>query len=186
MRVSLPAQTILDFDIENRPLSYLGGDFTTAEITAIAWSWYGTDDVQVRLLGEVDYHTMLTDFVVDYDKADIVTGHYIRNHDLPHINGALLEAGLPPLSKKRTSCTKNDLVRRTGVSASQESLADMLDVPTSKEHMTQKDWRLANRLLPEGLTRTKERVVQDVIQHKQLRERLIEEGFLRPPRVWKP
>ena len=186
MGVRLPAQKILDFDIENRPLSYLGGDFTTAEITAIAWSWIGSDDVEVRLLGEVDYETMLTDFVEAYNEADIVTGHYIRNHDLPHINGALLESGLPPLEKKRTSCTKNDLVRRTGVSASQESLADMLGVPSSKEHMTQRDWRTANRLLPQGLERTKTRVVNDVIQHKQLRERLIEEGFLRPPKVWKP
>jgi hypothetical protein len=186
LKVSLPQQRILDFDIENRPLSYLGGDFTTAEITAIAWGWTDSKDVEVRLLGEVDYETMLTDFVKAYDEADIVTGHYIRNHDLPHINGALLESGFAPLSAKRTSCTKNDLVRRTGVSASQESLADMLGVKSSKEHMTQRDWRTANRLLPKGLERTKTRVVNDVIQHKQLRERLIEEGYLRPPKVWKP
>ena len=61
----------------------------------------------------------------------------------------------------------------------------MLGVKSSKEHMTQRDWRTANRLLPKGLERTKTRVVNDVIQHKQLRERLIEEGYLRPPRVWK-
>jgi len=32
-------QRILDFDIENRPLSYWIPDQPTAEITAIAWAW---------------------------------------------------------------------------------------------------------------------------------------------------
>ena len=34
--VSARPLRVLDFDIENRPLSYLGSDFTTAEVTAIA------------------------------------------------------------------------------------------------------------------------------------------------------
>src|SRR5690606_12970728 len=41
---------ILDFDLENRPLSYLGEDWTSAEITAIGWSWIGSDKVEVLLL----------------------------------------------------------------------------------------------------------------------------------------
>ena len=44
---------ILDFDIENRPLSYGGQDFTFSDITAIAASWINENKVHVWALGEV-------------------------------------------------------------------------------------------------------------------------------------
>src|SRR5688572_7585664 len=85
---------VLDFDIENRPLSYLGSDFTTAEVTAIAWAWTDTpDDVTVYLLGELPLPSILRRFRSVFDYADMVTGHYIRGHDLPMLNGALMECG---------------------------------------------------------------------------------------------
>src|SRR5688572_19943992 len=69
---------VLDFDIENRPLSYLGSDFTTAEVTAIAWAWCDRpEDVTCVLLGEMDPIAMLQQFVAAYTQADMVTGHYI-------------------------------------------------------------------------------------------------------------
>jgi hypothetical protein len=177
---------VLDFDLENRPLTYLGSDFTTADITAIAWSWYGDDQVYCYLLTGRDgsQHRMLTEFVKAYDQADIVTGHYIRKHDLPHINGALLEHKLPVLGPKLTSDTKIDLVKRSGISASQENLAGMYDLSQPKEHMSQTEWRRANRLTTDGVEETRRRVQGDVIQHKALRQRLIEAGALGPPRLW--
>jgi hypothetical protein len=177
---------VLDLDIENRPISYLGPDFTTCDITAIAWSWYDRDEVEVWLLGLVPQKMMLEKFVENYDKCDIATGHYLRKHDLPIINGALLEHGLPILSEKLTSDTKLDLVKRAGISASQENLAEMYSLPHAKQHMSQIDWRAANRLTPEGIEGTRRRVVDDVIQHKALRRRLIEAGALGPPRIWRP
>jgi hypothetical protein len=180
---------ILDFDIENRPLSYLGSDFTTAEITAIAWSWYGETKVHCRLLeptDEMSNYTMLLEFVDAYDQADVVTGHYIRNHDLPIINGSLMELELKPLDEKLSSDTKNDLLKRSGVSASQESLSGMYGLKEPKYHMSQPRWREANRLTPEGLEQTRKRVTEDVKQHKALRARLIENEMLGPPRVWRP
>src|SRR5687767_14373830 len=89
---------VLDFDIENRPLSYLGSDFTTAEVTAIAWAWTDSPDVSVYLLGEHELPYILNQFVDAYRHADVVTGHYVRGHDLPMINGALMECRMPPLS----------------------------------------------------------------------------------------
>lgn len=175
---------ILDFDIENRPLSYLGMDFTTSDVTAIAAGWTDSNVVHVWALGEVDTVTMLKGFLEMYNEADIVTGHFIRNHDLPIINGALMEFGLPTLGPKLTSCTKNDLKTRKGISASQESLADMLGVPAPKIQMNQKKWRLANRLTDEGIAETKKRVVGDIIQHKQMRKALIAANLLNPPSVW--
>lgn len=185
MTLKLRAPRILDFDIENRPLSYLGGDFTTSEITAIAWGWTDSEDVHAALLGVQSPEVILDSFVEAYNQADIVTGHYILMHDLPIINGALLEYGKPSLGAKLVSDTKVHLVGGKGVSKSQESLSDILGIQADKYHMTQAKWRSANRLEFEGLVETRLRVVGDVKQHKQLRAALIAGGYLKPPRLWK-
>lgn len=179
---------VLDFDIENRPLSYWYDGNPTAEITAIAWSWEGSDEVACALYGApYDQIGMLELFCEAYDEADMVTGHYIRKHDLPIINGALMEYGLLPLSAKLSSDTRLDLIKRDGLSMSQEALGAMYGLDAPKCHMTQQDWRDANRLdSEEGFKKTEERVTSDVIQHKQLRAALIEHGCLKAPRVWKP
>lgn len=175
----------LDFDIENRPLSYLGSDFTTAEITAIAAGFCGEPPIECWLLGRDEPEDMLRGFVDLYDAADCVTGHYIRKHDLPIINGALLEYGFRPLRPKLTSDTKLDLIKRSGISASQESLAGMLGVKAPKIQMNQPKWRTANRLEANGIQLTQERVVGDVRQHQQMRESLLKLGMLKPPKMWR-
>jgi hypothetical protein len=177
---------VLDFDIENRPLSYLGSDFTTAEITAIAWAWCDQpDDVTCVLLGEVDPVEMLQRFVAAYNQADLVTGHYITGHDLPQINAALMEYRLPTLRDVLVQDTKTQLVRRKGISGSQESLAAMLLLEHDKVQMNQIKWRAANRLTPEGLALTRERVVGDVKQHMEMRQKLLDLGYLAAPVIWR-
>lgn len=175
---------ILDWDIENRPLTYLGSDWTTAEVTVIAASWGPRKPVFCWCLGRDDPVDMLLGFKALYDEADMVTGHFIRKHDLPIVNGALMEYGLPTLGPKLTSDTKLDMVRRKDLSASQEALAGMLGLKKPKVHMTQTDWRAANRLQDIGLAET--RCVGDVRQHQQLRLAMIEAGLLGPPKVWRP
>jgi hypothetical protein len=179
---------ILDIDLENRPLSYLGQDYTTAEITAIACCWHGRPErMRCWLLGRDTPIGMLEGFREYYDQADMVTGHYIRMHDLPIINGAMIEHGLPPLMEKLTCDTKLDLVKKgQSFSASQENLAAMFGITAPKVHMNTPMWREANRLTPEGLRLTKERVTGDVLQHMALREVLVERGLLGDPKVWKP
>src|ERR1044072_8614032 len=121
--VAKRALKVLDFDLENRPLHYWYGDATTAEVTAIAWGWYGDTSrdgrphVHVKLLkappkGESSARKMFATFVEAYNQADLVTGHFIRAHDLPMINGALVELGMDPLQPKLTSDTKLDLMKR--------------------------------------------------------------------------
>lgn len=182
---------VLDFDIENRPLSYWYDDKTTAEITAIAWSWYGEPDVSVQVLEPPPDHEasmiyMLTKFKSAYDAADMVTGHFIRAHDLPTINAHMIEFGLPTLGAKLTSDTKLDLVRRTNMSASQKALADMLYVREQKVVMPQGRWRDANRLTINGRAAAIERVTGDVRQHKALRAAMLENNLLNEPKVWVP
>src|SRR5690349_17074327 len=81
---------VLDFDIENRPLAYWYDGATTAEITAIAACWMDEPrSMRVWLLGPDEPLEMLEGFLFMYNLADMVTGHYIRRHDLPILNGAM-------------------------------------------------------------------------------------------------
>lgn len=177
---------VLDFDIENRPLSYWIPDRPTAEITAIAASWVDKAKVDYWLLTkENDHVEMLEAFVKLYDEADMVTGHYIRKHDLPIINSHLIEYGYDPLGPKLTQDTKLDMKKKKDMSASQEALAAMYELPRSKHHMSQAQWRDANRLTDSGLKQTRKRVVDDVNQHKELRETLIENNVLNSPKMWR-
>lgn len=190
---------VLDFDIENRPLSYWQPDRPTAEITAIASMWiiHGVimpETMQVDLLGPDDDGPgfLLQPFVDRYNAADMVTGHYIRMHDLPIINGALYELGMPLLGSKMTCDTKLDMFKKADVPATQEFLLDTLRVtgidgkPVKKYHMSQTAWREANRLTEAGLEETRKRVSSDVLDHACLRQRMLELGMLRAPSMWNP
>jgi hypothetical protein len=186
---------ILDFDCECRPLSWYAGDFNSKEITVIAWAWIDTDDdsqplgdVECKALAlsasEKSLRRMLKAFVKAYNKADIVTGHYIRGFDLPLVNGALLELGMEPLSAKLTHDTKGDLIRFQGHSKSQENLGGLLGLHNPKVGMSQADWRAANRLTREGIEYAKERAIGDVLQHIEMRSKLMSRGMLKAPQVW--
>jgi hypothetical protein len=177
---------VLDFDIENRPLSYWA-DRPTAEVTAIAACWAGfPKSMRVWLLGTHGPEETLVAFREMYNQADMVTGHYIRMHDLPILSGASIELLGTCLPAKLTEDTKNDLVKRGDLPATQEYLAAMMGVKAVKKHMTQADWREANRLTPDGLRLTEARVTGDVIQHMALRVALRDAGLLRAPRMWNP
>ena len=196
---------VLDFDIENRPLSYWQPDRPTAEITSIASCW--TDDlgsVEVLLLAPPCIHCgggwcvemgpsvmsqrdMLARFVERYNEADMVTGHYIRAHDLPIINGALIEQGMPTLTEKMTSDSKLDMVKKADIPATQEYLLEQLGVPgMQKFHMSQTKWREANRLTPKGLQLTYDRVSSDIVGHIAMRAEMLKRGLLTGPRMWRP
>jgi len=186
-RGSAPGLRILDFDTEVRPLSYLGSDYTTGEVTGIACAWIVNGkvrDMQSWLLGEDDVDDMVTGFLGRFDAADMVTGHFIRGYDLPVLNGMLLDLGYGPLGDKLTHCTKGELIKRKYVSASQENLGASLGIKAPKVQMSQQLWREANRLTPEGIALTRKRVEGDVRQHVQLREELMARGWLAPPKVW--
>jgi hypothetical protein len=189
--ITIRAPRIMDVDSECRPLSYLGSDFTTSEITAIAWGFNHESDSRIRctLLGRkrdggTTQQRMFDRFVAAWEEADIVTGHFLLLHDLPLFNGALLELNRPPLSAKFVSDTKVHLIGGKGVSKSQESLGDIFHTTAPKIPMSQAKWRDANRLTASGLAETRKRVVGDVIQHRQLRTALIANGSLKPPVLW--
>ena len=186
---------ILDFDIENRPRTYWVPDRPTAEVTAIAACFVGQPkSMQVWLLrsAETDaeydavMREMLLGFREMYDAADLVTGHYVRRHDLPILNGGYMDMGLPILGPKLTQDTKLDMVSKADIPATQEYLADMLALAERKHHMSQWAWRSANRLTVEGRAKAEKRVTRDVRQHMKLRVAMLKAGLLKAPRVWRP
>lgn len=177
---------VLDFDCEARPLHWINQDYVSQEITAIAWAWCDKPkNITCYLLGEHTAVEMLKAFVAAYNTADMITGHFICGFDLPLLNGMLTEYHLPVLQDKMAQDTKTQLVRRKGLSASQENLAAMLLLEHDKIKMNQSKWRAANRLTPEGLKEAKKRVCGDVQQHMEMRAKLLELGYLAPPRIWK-
>ncbi len=178
---------VLTFDIENRPSTYWVPDRPTAETTAIAYG-FTPRDIRCALLTKDDdsYRQMLAEFREAYEQADMLTGHYILRHDLPILNGAMVEAGLPILTPKLVLDTKVHTVAWKDIPKSQEHLAEMLGVPAPKIGMSQHQWRQSNRLTDKGLELTYKRAVGDVKQHFQLRKVMTERGLLTEPRVWKP
>lgn len=179
---------ILDFDIENRPLSYLGSDYTTGDVTVIAWGWADEEEVHAyaQTKREGSLATMLKLFRDAYEEADMVTGHFIRGYDLPVVNGALMELGIPHLGPKLSCDTKNDLLKRKYISVSQENLCAMLGLPEPKVQMNTPKWREANRLTAQGVELALERCIGDVVQHKALRLELLRRDWLAGPSVWRP
>ncbi len=187
MIIHSAAPRILDFDLECRPLSWYGGDWVTRDITAIGWKWLGEKKVHSYVMEHyLDQENMLDAFLAEYEKADIVTGHFIRAFDLPVINAALIEHGRHPLEGRMSSDTKLDMVKRSGMSTSQENLAAIFGLKNPKVSMDQAKWREANRLTPKGLALTKKRVEGDVVQHEEMRNHMLELGLLTPPRWWSP
>ena len=182
---------ILDFDIENMPLTYYAPDYPTALVTAIAWA-YTDSPKEISVYAMTDpasageYEDMLAHFYAAYEDADMVTGHYILKHDLPIINGALVEMGMPILTPKMASDTKVHLVRYSALPKNQEYLEAILGTKQQKVQMSQADWRDANRFTPRGVDATIKRVTTDVKGHMQMRRQLIERGLLKPPVMWRP
>lgn len=176
-------------------MAFYGGDWVTKQPTAIAWKWVGSAQApKVVLLGEsfdtrkvfAEEIAMLEAFRRAYDQADQVTGHYVRNFDLPVLNARMMRHGLPLLGKKMVLDTKNDLARAHGISKSQENLGAMFELEHPKIPMNTTLWELGNALVPEGIEATRTRVIGDVEQHIELRTEMIDLGYLAPPSEWKP
>lgn len=186
MKFSTKPIKILDFDIENRPLSYWYSDRPTAEITAIASCFaHDLSTMEVNLLGRESMEEILERFSARYNEADIVTGHFIRRHDLPIINGHLMEYRMPLLAPKLTIDTKLDMHKKGDIPATQEFLGEMFGLPADKVHMSQWRWREGNRLTPEGIAATEKRASGDVLQHMLLRNYMYQNSLLKSPKIWR-
>jgi hypothetical protein len=110
----------------------------------------------------------------------------IRGFDLRLINGQLLRGGKPHLESVLALDTKSDLYATHGRSLSQKNLASEIGVAAPKIDVTLYDWEAFNTRVPGFKEKGIERVRGDVIQNCEMREKLIEMGWLGPPRLWRP
>jgi len=135
---------------------------------------------------------MIDEFLQDYAEADMVTGHNLLRFDLPVLNADMIRLGLGVLPEKLVQDTMK-LKKTKGLKKGQGNLAIMLGVRAKKRDMDWADWDAAYEwdAVIEGdvfvdWSKVVERCVTDVKQHKQLRKRLLEEGLLKSPILWKP
>jgi len=177
---------ILDWDSECRPMHYSEWR-DESQITAIAWGWVGSSKVECEILEQdlSNERSMLERFLEAYSEADIVTGHYIRRHDLPLLNDHCMRYGWGLLGSKLTQDTK-DLPSVKALGLSQENLSTLYELDAHKHHMNGRRWAVANSLSPEGMKEARKRVVMDVRQHQALRQKLLDLGYLSAPRRWSP
>ena len=192
------------FDIETMPVGF--SDYEPeAEIVAICTHWVGERvEPKYWLLRPESAKRAMTQFRAQYDEADMVIGQYIRKFDLPTINGALMMHGLPKLSPKLTSDTKDDWGRKRGVSASLESfivyyqtMDRLVNVrgQVYKAHLGKAHWRLIYRALTSwrsdawaksqlGLLRA--RCQGDVLATAKVFRKMEQLGHLSEPKIWRP
>jgi hypothetical protein len=181
-------QRILTVDWECLPGHWIGADYTSRIVTALAWSWSDQPDV-INVMTHYDYTrpVMADEFGLLCAAADVVTGHWVTGFDLPVGNGARLRENLPPMQGTSwASDTKAHLSKTSGRSLSQQNLAASLGCKAPKIQVTLKDWEEFNLRTPGYREAGEERVVGDVRQHQEMRAKLIELGWLTAPQRWMP
>lgn len=189
-KVRREAVKVLDFDIETRRIGFhYGGkgkpDGCEPVVIACAWDNEPARTMSLDTIWSAnDCIAMLEWFSGLWQQADIVTGHYVLKFDIPILQGAMMEHGLPPLTKKAVLDTKIHLRNVGGLSQSQENLSALKDLEASKFHMNDNWWRKVARLTQEGLDLAETRVVADVKQHQELRIALA--GWFKSPTIWTP
>lgn len=178
------------FDMETKPTSFRE-KYQLAVPIAISASW-GIGSTIETWVGD-DTQTGLTKglkwFIKNYyDPAYMVTGHNIRDFDLPTINGALLLCGLPTLGPKLCRDTLRDTLRTKAIGRSLESFAIHFGLDVQKKHMAEALWARVWGFKMTAATRdvVKDRCESDVEITLLLEATLLKRGLLKPPRVWRP
>lgn len=178
---------ILDFDIECLAAGYADPEWVPHKVTAAAWSWIGDDDVESLLTGKDGFFNAgkrgrrLRPLLDAIAAADVVTGHNLLRFDLPVLNAECLRCGLDPLPRVRVIDTIR-LPKTKGLKKGQDNLSAMLDGAEQKKALTWFEWDEAYE--ETGWPVVRERVVSDVVQHKEMYELMRRRGWLGEPRPW--
>jgi DNA polymerase elongation subunit (family B) len=182
---------VLDFDIETIAAGFADPDWVPQKVTCIAWSWIGSDEVNVMTCGGSRglyedpgmRRSMLVTFLRSYNRADMVTGHNLLRFDLPVLNADIMRLGLPPLGPVLVQDTMR-IPRSKGFKKGQDNLAGLLETYERKLALDWQQWEEA--YATEGWPVVKDRARSDVIMHKEMRAKLLERGMLKAPTTWRP
>lgn len=193
MQIQRTSRTLrtLDFDCETIAAGFADPNWVPQKITCIAWSWVGSDDVQVVTCGgsaglyeKPDLRRkMLGKFLERFSQADMVTGHNLLRFDLPVVNSECMRLGFPPLKLVLVHDTMR-IVKSKGFKKGQDNLAGLVNTFQRKQAMDWQQWEDA--YAEPGWPTVISRARSDVVMHKEMRLKMIEGGWLKPAVRWKP
>ena len=192
MRPIAPAkgpEKILDFDIETVAAGFADPEWVPQKITCVARSWVGSDEVKSTICGPEGIFgkpekraEMLVPLLAAVGEADMVTGHNITRFDLPVVNAECMRLGLEPIRQVLVQDTIK-LARSKGFKKGQDVIGRLLRVPAKKLALDWQAWQDAYD--EDGWQTIRDRCEGDVLQHKLIRQRIIEKGWMKPPRMWR-
>lgn len=178
---------VLAFDLETVAAGYADPDWVPHTVTAWAYSWGDTIRSSVlpprHLYDNLVRRRFLAPLIDQINQATMVSGHNLVRFDLPVLNAELMRLGMRPLAPIQVLDTMR-VPKAKGFKKGQDNLAVLLRVPEPKKHLNWQEWQDAYS--DPTLATVRERVESDVRQHLQVREAMRANGWLKPPRTWKP
>lgn len=154
-----------------------------------AYAWADERVVTVEALPVAEFYDkearrkFLLPLLAAIEEADVVTGHNIIRFDLPILMSECLLLGLPTLDPVLVQDTIR-LPRSKGFKKGQDNMAHALGVVQEKLPLNWAEWEAAYG--ERTLETVKERCASDVLMHLEMRQRMLEEGWLKAPRIWGP
>lgn len=189
--IDAPARAlrVLDFDLETLAAGFADPNWVPQKITCVAWSWVGEDRVRSLITGKDGFFSArlraerLRPFLDVLAIADMVTGHNLLRFDLPVLNAEVLRCGDDPLEEVLVQDTIR-LPKAKGLKKGQDNLSTVLGTTAQKQGMTWAEWDMAYE--EESWREIRSRAESDVVQHKEMRQRMLDEGWSKPAVWWKP
>ena len=185
---------VLAFDFEALATGYADPAWVPQVTTVISSSWL--DEEYIETLAVCDFtksqmphiqkdaqREMLGIFLEQYEQADVVSFHNGLRFDQPVLNGMCWWTGLPKISAKLATDTIR-LGKVKGVKKGQDNIGVLLGVPVHKLSLNHEEW--VDAYAEPGWPIVKERCRSDVEQHKLIRARMLELGWLDGARLWRP
>jgi hypothetical protein len=185
-----PAQRILDFDVETVAAGFADPQWVPNRVTCWAFAWVGDDaPVKVDALPVAKFYNpkarakFMRPLLAAIDRADVLTGHNLLRFDLGVVNSECLLLNLPTLRPKLVQDTIR-LPKSKGFKKGQDNMGHALGVKEEKMPLSWAQWEAAYG--EPDLSTIKERCASDVRMHLEMREAMLERGWLGPPRMWRP
>jgi DNA polymerase elongation subunit (family B) len=182
---------ILDFDMESVAAGFADPQWVPQKITAIAWSWVGSDTIDT-IVGNADsLYTkpeirveMIKTFLAALDEADMVTGHNLLRHDLPLLNAEMMRLHFPSTLRPIRVHDTMRMVKTKGFKKGQDNIAGLVETHERKIAMDWQQWEDA--YAEPGWPKVADRCRSDVIMHKEMLAEMKERGWLKKPVLWRP
>lgn len=179
----------LDFDIETVAAGFADPDWVPQTVTAWAYAWVDAGTVTVEALPVAAFYNLaerrafLEPLLAAISDADVVTGHNLLRFDLPIVNAECLRLDIPTLRPVLVQDTMR-IPRAKGFKKGQDNMGHALGIREEKMPLSWAQWAAAYGEADLGTI--KERCASDVRMHMEMRLAMLERGWLRAPRMWRP